>query len=479
VTMGDNKAPQGEHSLSKVPPPQSTEERVRLWELSLFQEAAESTLASASVFAVAEMRSLAHNNLISEEQAEEVLKLPMNGHRLRKLQEKHEGLIKSCNRHDFMENAEKYMKTHDMPVPVSFEVHYVGDENPESECVHYVGRSDYRKMILLAFRGSVTTSDWVQDLKLMIDKVPNPLHGVEGQPETVGIHMGFRKYTHGIPKKSSKAVSTMVSNVRNLSKSENGDDSARAESVQTSEYEEAPTKIQIVIQQLREMKEKYPDDPIFITGHSLGGALSLIAALAVAADPVLSKLPEDAPPDMVPVTVIAVANPKPGDRDFCNAILYLERTKKLTCCCIHNSWDVVPMLAINVARNDFGFWHPGLRLLLYKHRFELGRSEALTSEAQEYSRESCCCYCRGGKNRLKTSIWTLPAGFSPVKAAINMTQQRILTHDHREYLDRLLNQESRLEDIMLADYYRNIWNENSQNNAEADDDDDDNDSLSV
>jgi hypothetical protein len=118
MTMEDNKAPQGERPLSKVPPPQSTEERVRLWELSLFQEAAESTLASASIFAVADMRALAHNNLISKEQAEEVLKLPMNGHRLRKLQEKHEGLGKNFKSHDFMENAEKYMKTHNMPGPV-------------------------------------------------------------------------------------------------------------------------------------------------------------------------------------------------------------------------------------------------------------------------------------------------------------------------------------------------------------------------
>jgi hypothetical protein len=209
-----------------------------------------------------------------------------------------------------------------------------------------------------------------------------------------------------------------------------------------------PTKIQIIVKQLRALKEKYPSDCIYITGHSLGGALSLIAALSVATDRILSSMPEDTPPDITPVTCITLGNPKPGNRAFSNALCHLERTKKLRCLCIHNTLDIVPMTPPQNAMNrDGGFWHPGFRLLLYKHRFELGRSHALKPEVRKIG--TCDCRTR--------SQWSPPKGLSLAKAAKNMTRQRINRHSYREYLERLWAQETSLSSVSLNDLYHEIW----------------------
>ena len=50
------------------------------------------------------------------------------------------------------------------------------------------------------------------------------------------------------------------------------------------------TKMQLILLQLRTLKAKYPHYRIQIAGHSLGGALALLAALEVASDPFLSSI---------------------------------------------------------------------------------------------------------------------------------------------------------------------------------------------
>lgn len=444
-------------------------EMMRRKDLSIFDEATEATLVSASVFALTDLRGLARKKLISDQDAKEVLKLPMTVTRMKYLQEKHKKLLEALKSQDFVKNVQAYCDR--FHVPVSTEVHYVGDESSDTECVHYIGRNNYRGHILLCFRGSVTTNDWIQDFKLMISKVPNPLRDVEGQPDTVGIHRGFRNfitYDKSLPKlggpvkdytlpatRSSSSIEATSEEPGEITQSTPGPTNPRT-------HFKALSKMEVIVKELQAMKKKYPYDPIFICGHSLGGALALITALQVCADRILGELPVDAPPGTCPVTCYTVGNPKPGDGDFRNAMEYMERTKKLRCVVIHNAWDVIPMLAVNASRSASGFWHPGWKILLYKDRCEIGRGREATARLQEEAENpqfACsCCRCCCCRQQDSTAMWNNPEGFNALRAAKNMRKRRINTHDHREYLDRLIFQQKYLRGLQLNDLYEDMWN---------------------
>lgn len=425
---------------------------------SFYVEAVESTLVSASVFAVASLRSLARKGSLSNDHVDEILQLPMDGIRFRQLREKHDKLWSKVKDRDVLDNADAYKRKHRRDA--NLVVSYVGDENADRECVHYVGYDESREVIVCVFRGSVTLSDWMEDAKLLMDRIPNPLSHVEGQPETVGIHKGFRNYIHGRNSKGDSLLSRVLNAV--------GEKASGDEKVEPSSDQNIPPRIQLVLDQLRTLKRKFPSFPIYVQGHSLGGALALIASLEIASDPDLSKHSSSVPIRPAPVTCITVGNPKPGDGDFCRAIEYLERNKTLRCCVIHNTYDVVPMLATNVARLDNGFWHPGWRLLLYKNRSEWGRGRGSIATRQSSDCDGrvagsaaevrCCGFLsRNDTEKQQQSIWNVPSGFDPIAAAKKMTPQRLNLHDHREYLRRLLDQEEQLRQVRLDDLYNEMW----------------------
>jgi hypothetical protein len=407
--------------------------------MSIFDEATIAIMLSASIFALADLRSLAYKNVLSENDAKEILKLPISRRRMKELEQKHHKHVKKFKSRDFTANTDRITEYYYLPD--SAIIHHIGDDRAhEGECVYYIGRGYFRKVIVLTFRGTVSKNDLIQDFKLMVAKVPNPVREEEGQPDEVGIHLGFRSFVSYGGKYKRKG--------ENLP-------------------HKAVSKLETILEQLRDMKRQFPDDSIFITGHSLGGALGLITALAVCADPFLTSVPSDAPHGYVPVTCYTIANPKPGDGDFCNALEHLERTKKLRCCVIHNTWDIIPMLSTNVAGLHSGFWHPGWRILLYKDRCEIGRSRAskalLQEEADNPQCACVCCRCCCCRRQDSQAMWTgMPIGFNVIKAARNMTKERLSKHNHREYLKRLMEQESHFRQIKLDELYReHIWDDTS------------------
>mmetsp|Transcript_31126 Transcript_31126/g.75222 ORF Transcript_31126/g.75222 Transcript_31126/m.75222 type:complete len:417 (-) Transcript_31126:511-1761(-) len=409
--------------------------------MSIFDEAFVAVLVSASIFALADLRNLAYDNVLSEEDAKEILELPITRRRMKELEQKHRRHVEKFKTRDFTSNTDRHINR--FSLPDSTDVHYIGDDHARQECVHYIGRSLERGAIVLAFRGTASSNDLRQDFKLMVAKVPNPIWGEEGQPDKVGIHRGFRTFVcYGRKDKESEEMEPSV--------------------------HKGVSKLEVILRQLRAMKSEYPNDWIYITGHSLGGALALITALAVCADPSLASIPSDAPPGYVPVTCYAVGNPKPGDGDFCNAMEHLERTKKLRCCVIHNTWDIIPMLSTNLSGSHSGFWHPGWRVLVYKDRCEIGRSRAKKALLQEEAANpqcSCpCCRCCCCRRQDSQAMWSgIPAGLKINKATNNSTKERISKHNHRVYLQRLAEQESYLRKIELDDLYcEHMWDETSQ-----------------
>lgn len=430
--------------------------------LSFFKEATESTMASVYVFALVALREVARKGLLSKEDAEEVLQLPVDGQRFRRLAAKHESHWLKIKDRDIFPKHDAYKEKQGLS-RMNLVVEYIGDEKSDKECVHFIGYEHTRKCIMCVFRGSITMQDWIQDAQLLLAPIPNPIKDTDGQPETVGVHRGFSAYMHGTASLPGSGLREAASSL--LPNHSAGTGSKRGNSPTV-------TKIDTILHELRDLKEKYPSYSIYIQGHSLGGALSLIAALSIASDPILTQMPPDSPPGIVPVTCITIGNPKPGDGDFCRAIELLEMTQKLRCCVIHNSYDIVPMLATNVRGSDKGFWHPGFRVLLYKDRFEWGRGRGSSSDYQAKSNKvsmdreeeeeevdvGCSCLPRSVKSRtITSSLWAVPENFNPVQAANNMTKQRLNRHDHREYLERLLDQEEELTKVKMDDFYHEMW----------------------
>ncbi len=436
--------------------------------LPFFAEAVESTLQSASVFAIAALRALAWKGTLSKEDSEELLALPMDGAQLRRLKDKHIKYWRKMKDRDILDNADEYTNANQRTATLV--VDHVGDENSSRECVHYVGHDESRKIIICVFRGSVTLSDWMEDAKILLERVPNPLKHVDGQPETVGIHQGFRNYIYGINDTTNNLLSKVIASV--------GESMRGPDQVDGCARPSRHSRMELLLDQLRERKRKFPTFSIYVQGHSLGGALALIACLEIASDPVLSHTPSNAPIRSAPVTCIAVGNPKPGDGDFCRAVEYLEGIRKLRCCVIHNAYDIVPMLATNLARLDSGFWHPGWRLLLYKSRSEWGRGRGsiknlpgiyCDDHTESTSKVGCCSFPRGKwKEDDSRSMWNVPADFDPIAAAKKMTKYRLNIHDHREYLRRLLDQAEQLQRIRLDDLYENLWAEDEESRAKHD-----------
>jgi hypothetical protein len=74
---------------------------------------------------------------------------------------------------------------------VSAKVVVFDDENSDSELVHGIFVNSAQKRITVAFRGSVTATDFVADANSYMKKIPNPVASEIGQTKNLGIHNGF------------------------------------------------------------------------------------------------------------------------------------------------------------------------------------------------------------------------------------------------------------------------------------------------
>ena len=95
------------------------------------------------------------------------------------------------------------------------------------------------------------------------------------------------------------------------------------------------SRLERIIREVNNLQKQYSDHRLYVTGHSLGGALGLIAALELAAQ--FGKPGQ-------PVTFVGIANPRAGTEGFRDACEVLEREGKMRCVGVHGHFDIVPML---------------------------------------------------------------------------------------------------------------------------------------
>jgi len=184
-----------------------------------------------------------------------------------------------------------------------------GDKKPDSELVYAVGIDHSHKRVTVVFRGSVTTADFVTDACISLKHQENPMKDSEsGQIENIGIHHGFFEYLF------------------------KAGDSGK------NKYEEIVEHVSSIFKDLN-IKETYK---LYVTGHSLGGALATLFSFHVAAEVFKSRTGNYLIPS--PVTCVSIASPRVGEASFSSAFALLEREGALRHLRIANETDPVTMV---------------------------------------------------------------------------------------------------------------------------------------
>lgn len=307
----------------------------------LYDEVIEASMMAIIVFGMVGLRRLAReskkatNSGATEEEA--ILELPMASVALRDYyianKEKVKGLMKTKVFDSMGHILGGGVNGELEPNIAAGTLHHVGDEREQQECVYCITTDSHRKAIYVSFRGSITLHDWIQDSKLVMADIDNPLigQGYDDQPDMVRVHLGFREYLYNnapsVLATSAKniaesAKSTFISTGMKILKSpqnalsgQSSNSKIKQEGSSEKEKDDkedllnppTPCKVDEILSKVQTLVDKLTDDyKVYIVGHSLGGALALILAMEAAA-----KLKTK-----MPVTCVTLGNPRAGNLNF-------------------------------------------------------------------------------------------------------------------------------------------------------------------
>lgn len=282
------------------------------------------TLASIMVYGVVDLRFLARKNLLKGGDpiaVEELLTLPICSTDIVRLVAQNRKTIQQEIGEDWTElyldafdsiqeedcfEMEYNVETGEASL-ANFKVVQVGDENSSTELAYGICVHGARKQITVAFRGCTTRKDWKVSADYSLSVHPNPVCddvglGVDDEaynaynPANISIHHGFYDYLF------------------------------RPSSDGTIKYEE-------ITRNLRRLLQRYPGYRLYMTGHSLGGALATVFAFYAASSEVFGT-----------VTCITLASPMVGNLSFEQAFKSLERRSCIRCLRITNHFDIFTQL---------------------------------------------------------------------------------------------------------------------------------------
>lgn len=170
------------------------------------------------------------------------------------------------------------------------------DGNQEKELVHAIAVEPALRRITLVFRGSVTQQDFITDIKALQVNADISGRGLPGCDQ-VKVHQGFYEYLFG----------------KRRTTSSNADQDGSKDG--KSSYE-------TILVQLREVFADYPGYDLYVTGHSLGGALCTLFSVFFCTEPDQQGLPEQ-------VSCFSYASPKVGTQGLQRLMHKAEMEGKL------------------------------------------------------------------------------------------------------------------------------------------------------
>jgi hypothetical protein len=283
----------------------------------LYEEVIEASEMAVIVFGMVDLRKYARKTASGDT----ILKLPMAAADLRDFYTTHKDQAKKFMKRKDFESLGRILAGGEngelAPHIEGGTLCHVGDENASHECVYCITTNSSRKCIVVSFRGSITVKDWIQDSKMVMADVENPLRDQQDQPEMVQIHYGFREYLYNnapsVIASSAQKIATSTGSIakntkdkvvrRGASKDEQDDEQKAAEILN----EPSQCKIDEILTKVQALVDELPDDyKVYIVGHSLGGALALVLAMEAAAK-LRTKMP---------VTCVTLGNPRTGNLNF-------------------------------------------------------------------------------------------------------------------------------------------------------------------
>lgn len=116
--------------------------------------------------------------------------------------------------------------------------------------------------------------------------------------------------------------------------------------------EENTTKYEQILSVIKPLLRQHPDYKLYVTGHSLGGALATICSFLLACEPDITN----------PVTCVSYASPRVGDRYFLDAVQVLEQERKLRMMRVVNDKDTIPSVP------SIGYAHVGFEIRLFRDK---------------------------------------------------------------------------------------------------------------
>jgi len=269
------------------------------------------------------------------------------------------------------------------------------DKHQEHELVYAVAVDDINKRVTLVFRGTDNElsfySNWTTNAyvaKTTVD-LPDQLKG-KVDFETVNLHSGFYNYLF----------------------SATFDDTDDPEK----------TKIDEIMDDVKPLLAANPDYKLYVTGHSLGAAMSGLVSFFLACDTDIPK----------PVTCINFASPRIGDWNYLNAVQVLEQTHQLRFCRLNNDKDSIAAIPM------YNYYHAGFQVRLYKPEDATAAAAALLPPEITYPKVVDSPWNKWGRT------WG-----NSLFASLN------LAYDHGDYRERIEANRSALEAVSLNDLYEN------------------------
>jgi len=320
---------------------------------NLFQEADEMTLLALLMYTVTDLRKMAKEQRLGNN-PEKILQLPLTldtalevieenletiqkeeaGHemalsalqsiqeRCQQHQQRNQQSATSNNKHHswfhpFRGEAREGFEQQQRSEPAT--VTAFGDDQPDKELVYAVGIDPFRKRITVAFRGSVTPVDFWTDACIEFQRHTLP-DGTQ-----IGIHHGFHEY---LLKRRNK-YEEILQHVKTLFAAAQSDDN----------------------------NDRWQTYKLYVTGHSLGGALACLFAFQAATGNDVPK----------PVTCVSVASPRVGDESFQKAFTQLEQLGALRHLRIAHARDPIAMMPKTSSKKILAWLSPVVFLTLAAH----------------------------------------------------------------------------------------------------------------